>query len=89
MSVLIVTEQQGGKWHKMSWEALAAGQQIARLLETEAAVAVVGSAVEPLAAEAAKYKLAEVVVAGHELLQDYTPDGFTPGAAAGHREAAA
>jgi electron transfer flavoprotein alpha subunit len=77
MSVLIVTEQQGGKWHKMSWEALAAGQQIARLLETEAAVAVVGSAVEPLAAEAAKYKLAEVVVAGHKLLQDYTSDGFS------------
>lgn len=77
MSVLIVTEQQAGKWHKMSWEAVAAGQQIARLLETEAAAAVVGAQVESLGAELAKYKLAEVVVAGHELLQDYTPDGFT------------
>ena len=84
MSVLIVTEQQGGKWHKMSWEALAAGQQIARLLETEAAVAVVGSAVEPLAAEAAKYKLAEVVVAGHKLLQRLHLRRLQPGAAAGH-----
>jgi len=77
MSVLIVTEQQGGKWHKMSWEAVAAGQQIARLLETAAVAAVVGSGVESLAAEVAKYELAEVVLAGHELLQDYTPDGFT------------
>jgi electron transfer flavoprotein alpha subunit len=77
MSVLIVTEQQGGKWHRMSWEALAAGQRIARLLATEASAAVLGSGVESLAAEAAKYKLAEVVVADHELLQDYTPDGFS------------
>jgi electron transfer flavoprotein alpha subunit len=76
MSVLIVTEQQGGTWHKMSWEAVAAGQQIARLLETGAVAAVVGAGVESLGAEAAKYKLAEVVVAGHELLQHYTPDGF-------------
>jgi electron transfer flavoprotein alpha subunit len=77
MSVLIVTEQQGGKWHKMSWDAVAAGQQIAKLLGTEAAAAVVGSEVGALAAEAAKYKLTEVVLAGHELLQDYTPDGFS------------
>jgi electron transfer flavoprotein alpha subunit len=77
MSVLIVTEQQAGKWHKMSWEAVAAGQQIARLLETEAVAAVVGSQVEALGAELAKYRLAEVVVAGHELLQRYTPDGFS------------
>ena len=76
MSVLVVTEQQGGKWHKMSWEAVAAGQQIARLLATETVAAVVGSGVESLGAEAAKYKLAEVVVAGHELLENYTPDGF-------------
>lgn len=77
MSVLIVTERQGGKWHKMSWEAVAAGQQIARLHKTEAVAAVVGSGVESLGAEVAKYKLAEVVVAGHELLRDYTPDGFS------------
>jgi electron transfer flavoprotein alpha subunit len=77
MSVLIVTEQQGGKWHKMSWEAVAAGQQIAGLLETEAVAAVVGSGVAALGAEAARYKLAEVVLAGHELLRDYTPDGFS------------
>jgi electron transfer flavoprotein alpha subunit len=77
MSVLIVTEQQGGKWHKMSWEAVAAGQQIARLLETEAVAVVAGSELESLGPEAAKYKLAEVVLAAHPLLRDYTADGFS------------
>jgi electron transfer flavoprotein alpha subunit len=77
MSVLIVTEQQDGQWHKMSWEAVAAGQQIARLFGTEAAAAVIGSGVESLGGEVAKYKLAEVALCDHELLGDYTPDGFS------------
>ncbi|MEX2303473.1 MAG: electron transfer flavoprotein subunit alpha/FixB family protein [Bryobacterales bacterium] len=77
MSVLIVTEQRGGQWHKMSWEAVAAGQQIAKLLEIEAFAAVVGSGVESLGGEVAKYKLTEVILCNHELLADYTPDGFS------------
>ncbi len=77
MSVLIVTEQQAGKWHKMSWEAVAAGQQIGGLLETDAVAVVVGAALESIAPEAAKFQLAEVLTAGHELLRDYTPDGFS------------
>jgi electron transfer flavoprotein alpha subunit len=77
MSVLIVTEQQGGQWHKMSWEAVAAGQQIAKLLEVEAFAAVVGSGVESFGGEVAKYKLSEVILCNHELLADYTPDGFS------------
>jgi electron transfer flavoprotein alpha subunit len=77
MSVLIVTEQQGGKWHKMSWEAVAAGQQIAKLLNTEAAAVVVGSGIEALSGEVAKYALAEVLLAEDALLSDYTPDGFS------------
>jgi electron transfer flavoprotein alpha subunit len=76
MSVLVLTEQQGGKWHRMSWEAVAAGQQLAGLLQTDAVAAVVGSGIESLGADVAKYKLAEVVLANHELLKDYTPDGF-------------
>jgi electron transfer flavoprotein alpha subunit len=77
MSVLIVTEQQRGQWHKMSWEAVAAGQQIANLLKIEAFAAVVGSGVESLGGEVAKYNLTEVVLCNHELLADYTPDGFS------------
>ena len=28
--VLVITEQRGGAWNRMSWETLAAGQQLAR-----------------------------------------------------------
>jgi electron transfer flavoprotein alpha subunit len=77
MSVLIVTEQHAGKWHKMSWEAVAAGQQIAKLLETDAVAAVAGSGGEALGAWLETFQLREVLVAGHELLRDYTPDGFS------------
>ena len=77
MSVLIVTEQQSGVWHKMSWEALAAGQQVARALGKDAAACVVGSGVGNLANELAAKKLDRVYLLEHELLKAYTPDGYT------------
>ena len=81
MSVLVVTEHQSGKWHKMSWEALAAGQQIADALGTDVSVAVLGSndsgpAVDSLAQELAGNQVSRVLALQHELLGDYTPDGY-------------
>ena len=66
MSILVVMEQRGG----MSLETLAAGQQLAKELGTTVSGALVGS--EPLSAELDKLYLIE-----HELLKDYTPDGYT------------
>jgi electron transfer flavoprotein alpha subunit len=77
MSVLLITEQQGGQWHKMSWEALAAAQQLAKGLGVEVKAAVVGAGVSALAEELAAAKMAEALLVEHELLGDYTPDGFT------------
>ena len=81
MSVLVVTEQQAGKWHKMSWEALAAGQQIAEALGAEVCVAVLGSSIDSsdtdsLARELAGNQVSRVLAVQHELLGDYTPDGY-------------
>ncbi len=77
MSVLVITEQRDGKWHPMSWEALAAGQQIGSSLGVAVTAAVVGGDTESLAAELAATDLAGVVRVEHELLADYTPDGFS------------
>ena len=77
MSVLVVTEQQAGKWHRMSFEALAAGQQAARELQCQLRVAVVGSDVERLAAEVSAAAVDEVIQINHAALKDYTADGFT------------
>lgn len=75
MSVLIVTEQRNGKWHRMSFEALAAGQEAARELNCPLKAAVLGCGVEALADELAPYA-SEVVALDHPALAEYTADAF-------------
>jgi len=77
MSVLVVMEQQNGRWHKMSWEALAAGQQAAESLGRDLAVCVAGHGTGGLAEEMAKQKVTRVLHAEHEALALYTPDAYT------------
>lgn len=77
MSVLVVLEQYNGKWNRMSFEALAAGQRIAQALNTTVVGAVVGSNVSTLAKEAAAHPMARVYAVNHALLAQYTPDGYT------------
>ncbi len=76
MSVLVVTEQQGGKWHKMSWEALAGGRRIAASLGGGVDAAVLGAGIGPLAQELAGCLVDEVFAVEHELLGQYSPDGY-------------
>lgn len=81
MSVLVITEQQGGQsrpieWHPMSWEAIAAGRQAADELKTDVVVAIAGSGLDALAAEAAAKRVERVVTLDHEALAEYTPDAF-------------
>jgi electron transfer flavoprotein alpha subunit len=72
MKVLAILEQQGGQWHRMSLETLAAAQQIG----TEVHVALAGTDVGALAAEAATKKTAGVYAVQHALLANYTADGY-------------
>ncbi len=76
MSVLVVTEQQSGRWHRMSFEVLAAGQQASQAMGSPLIAAVVGAGIESLAAEIASKQLSEVVALDHPALASYTPDGF-------------
>ena len=76
MSVLVVAEQQGGKWHKMFWEALAGGRRIAAALGGPVHAAVLGADVGPLARELAGW-VDQVFAVEHELLGQYSPDGYT------------
>jgi electron transfer flavoprotein alpha subunit len=72
MSVLAILEQRGGEWHRMSWETLAAAQQIATEMGVEARAAVIGEA-----RELASKRLERVYAVDHPLLRDYTADGYT------------
>ncbi|HYW41328.1 MAG TPA: electron transfer flavoprotein subunit alpha/FixB family protein [Bryobacteraceae bacterium] len=76
MSILAVLEQRAGAWNKMSFETLAAAQQIAQELNTTASAAVVGYGVDSLAGEVASKQLDKVYAVEHELLKDYTPDAY-------------
>ncbi|HUA84022.1 MAG TPA: electron transfer flavoprotein subunit alpha/FixB family protein [Bryobacteraceae bacterium] len=61
----------------MSWETLAAGQQIGSAMGLPVEAAVAGSGIGALAHEAATKKVAKVYAVGHELLKEYTADGYT------------
>lgn len=79
MSVLVITEQQGGSWHRMSFEALAAGQEAALALDCPLVAAVIGAGVDGLAVELAAKDVSEVAVIDHQALSQYTADGFADG----------
>jgi electron transfer flavoprotein alpha subunit len=77
MSILVIMEQRAGEWNRMSFETLAAAQQLAGELKTTASAAVLGNTVDSLAAELAGKRLDKVFAVEHELLQEYTPDAYS------------
>jgi electron transfer flavoprotein alpha subunit len=77
MSVLAVLEQRAGSWNRMSFETLAATQQLAKELNTTASAAVLGNGIDGLANELAGMQLERAYAVEHSLLQDYTPDAYT------------
>ncbi|WP_263367629.1 electron transfer flavoprotein subunit alpha/FixB family protein [Edaphobacter bradus] len=74
--VLVIMEQRGGAWNRMSFEALAAGQQLAAKLGVECSAAVIGKSIDSLGSELATKKLAKAVAVQHDLLSVYTADGY-------------
>jgi electron transfer flavoprotein alpha subunit len=76
MSILAILEQRAGQWNRMSFETLAAAQQMAKELDTTAGAAVLGHGIETLAAELASRQLDKAYAIDHELLRDYTPDAY-------------
>jgi electron transfer flavoprotein alpha subunit len=77
MKILLITEQRDGKWNKVSFETLAAAQQIAKQSNSSLSGAVLGKGTALLAEELADSQLNEVLLVEHELLGNYTPDAYT------------
>jgi electron transfer flavoprotein alpha subunit len=75
--VLVITEQRGGAWSRMSWETLVAGQQLASQTSSTVSAAVAGQGIGALATELAAKKLDKVYAVEHSLLGAYTADGYT------------
>ena len=77
MHILLITEQREGKWNKTSFETLAAAQQLAGELKGSLRAMAIGKGVAALADELAASKLDEVLLVEHDLLEKYTPDGYS------------
>jgi electron transfer flavoprotein alpha subunit len=77
MSVLVILEQRGGKWNRLSFEALEAGRKIAQSLNAPIQAAVLGSGADELASEAAAYDVLRVFALDHALLAHYTQEAYT------------
>ena len=77
MKILLISEQRENKWNGTSFETLAAAQQIAQQTQSPVSGLVIGKGVASLADELAGYQLEEVLLVEHDLLEKYTPDGFS------------
>src|SRR5260370_21000820 len=77
MKILVITELRQGKWNNASFETLAAAQQIAKDTLSAVSALVIGKGVGSFAEELATKNVAEVLSVEHDLLETYTPDGFS------------
>lgn len=75
-NILVVAEQRDGALNRSTWEAVVGGQKLAKELGKEVAVLLLGKDIKNLADEVAGKGVA-VLVADHEKLADYTPDGYS------------
>jgi electron transfer flavoprotein alpha subunit len=75
MSILVVTERTPAAWHRLTWEALTAGQQLGEALGKPVSAAVLGDVGE--ASDLARYKLERVWAVESAHPGAYTADGHT------------
>lgn len=85
--ILVIAEQRDGRLNRATWEALAAAQALAGG-SMPIKIVVPGAAVAAAAQELATGGAAEVLVAEHPALAQYTPDGWTLALAAVIEQAA-
>jgi electron transfer flavoprotein alpha subunit len=75
--IFVILEERDGQVSRISWEALAAGQHLAKLTGEPVTAVVVGASTELLAKAAAARAVSNVLRVEHPLLAQYTSDGFT------------
>ena len=76
MDILVVLEDNNGTIHRMGIESIAAAQHMADSLGLSAGAMVMGKNADSLATKASGYSLDEVLSVNHELLNDYSSDGY-------------
>ena len=75
--IWVVLEERQGSLSRISMEAIAAAQQLGRLVGQPVHAVIPGAQTDALAEHAAAFALAGLIRLEHPLLAPYTPDGFT------------
>ncbi len=75
--ILIFAEHRDGKPTRSTWEAVSAGQQLARDLSAAVSLVALGKDVASLASELAAVDVEEVLAVDSPSLADYTSGGYT------------
>ena len=75
--IFVILEERDGHVSRASWEALAAGLQLAAKSNEPVSAVVLGANTNATAAEAAGKSVANVFRVAHSLLERYTPDAYT------------
>jgi electron transfer flavoprotein alpha subunit len=76
-SILVVLEQRQARIASISFEAIAAAKQLAAQSGVPVSAVLIGAETELLASEVAARGLGKVIRVEHQLLAQYTADGFT------------
>ena len=79
--ILVIAEQRAGTLARVTWEAVAAAQQLAGGAadgsgRAPIAVGVLGGSASAAASELAGVAVSQIVVVEHPALEPYTPDGY-------------
>jgi electron transfer flavoprotein alpha subunit len=72
--ILVIAEQRGGALNRVTWETIAAAQQLSGGMPIR--VAVPGASVTQAAGDLATADVAEVLTVEHPALEAYTPDAY-------------
>jgi electron transfer flavoprotein alpha subunit len=75
--VWVFAEQRGGVLQKVSLELIGKGRELAEKLGTEVTAVLLGNNIKDLGKDLLAYGADKVIVAEHELLENYTTDGYT------------
>ena len=75
--ILVVLENQRGKIHPFSIEAVAAGQKIAEKLNCELSILCIGEKVDELKSQAQSFKANKLILAQHAMIDMYSADGYS------------
>ena len=75
--VLVILENQRGKIHPFSLEAVAAGQKFANELNCDLSILCIGEKVDELKSQAQNFKANKLISAKNDLIDMYSADGYS------------